>query len=235
MASKLIKPERIRGSTSLSRRELVVQAAIEVLAQHGSRGLTHRRVDGHLGWPMGSTANFFPRRDDVLIAVAQYIVQADAVDLALERSFPGPDGVSQAQFTGRIVRLLEKWLSARYRHRLMAGAEVLLESRRNPHVLQAVRAQLGINENWYRQIFEQLGSLDPIVSARLFTFSMSSFYMGTCVATHLPNKPQLGELVSGWVSTSLAQHAAVVTTGLAPAVSQFGPAPLSQDTADPGL
>lgn len=212
MASKLIKRERIRGSASLSRRELVVQAAIEVLAQHGSRGLTHRRVDAHLDWPMGSTANFFPRRDDVLMAVAQYIVQADAVDLALERSFSGPAGVARAQFTGRIVRLLEKWLSAQYRHRLMAGAEVLLESRRNPHVLQAVRAQLAINENWYRQIFERLGSQDPIVSARLFTFSISSFYMGTCVATHLPNKPQLVELVSAWVSTSLDQHTAAAPT-----------------------
>ena len=42
------------------RRELIAEAALEVLEADGGRGLTHRAVDRRAGLPQGSTSNYFP-------------------------------------------------------------------------------------------------------------------------------------------------------------------------------
>ncbi|MFD5076402.1 TetR/AcrR family transcriptional regulator [Streptomyces sp. NPDC058371] len=48
------------------RRAALVDAAVEVLAQEGARGLTFRAVDGEAGVPVGTASNYFTGRDDLL-------------------------------------------------------------------------------------------------------------------------------------------------------------------------
>ncbi|MET9734867.1 TetR family transcriptional regulator [Streptomyces sp. NPDC006458] len=49
------------------RRAALVDAAIEVLAREGARGLTFRAVDAEAGVPVGTASNYFSHRDDLLI------------------------------------------------------------------------------------------------------------------------------------------------------------------------
>ncbi|AQA20766.1 putative transcriptional regulator, TetR family protein [Rhodococcus sp. MTM3W5.2] len=44
----------------------MVDAAIEVLAELGARGLTFRAVDSRAGVPPGTASNYFANRDDLL-------------------------------------------------------------------------------------------------------------------------------------------------------------------------
>lgn len=53
------------------RRTALVDAAIEVLARDGSRGLTFRAVDAEAHVPTGTTSNYFANRDDLLRQVTQ--------------------------------------------------------------------------------------------------------------------------------------------------------------------
>ena len=53
-----------------SRRDLLCDCAISVLAAEGGRGLTHRAVDRAAGVPEGTTKNYFPSRDALLGAAA---------------------------------------------------------------------------------------------------------------------------------------------------------------------
>ncbi len=57
------------------RRDLLGDAAIEVLAEAGGRGLTHRAVDAAAGVPLGTAKNYFPTRDALLGAVAERCVE----------------------------------------------------------------------------------------------------------------------------------------------------------------
>ncbi|KPC90529.1 MULTISPECIES: TetR/AcrR family transcriptional regulator [Streptomyces] len=51
------------------RRTALLDAAIEVLAREGSRGLTLRAVDKEAGVPTGTASNYFANRDDMLTQI----------------------------------------------------------------------------------------------------------------------------------------------------------------------
>lgn len=55
---------------NLARRAALVDAAIEVLAREGARGLTFRAVDAEARVPNGTASNYFANRDDLLTQAA---------------------------------------------------------------------------------------------------------------------------------------------------------------------
>jgi len=55
----------------MGRRDDLVDAALQVLAQGGLKGLTHRAVDAEAGLPSGSTANIFRTRDSLVRALLE--------------------------------------------------------------------------------------------------------------------------------------------------------------------
>lgn len=78
------------------RRKAVLDAALEVLGREGGRALTHRAVDGEAELPQGTTANYYPKRIDLMSAMAdrlfeRWAPQADA--LTRLGSLEGPDAV----------------------------------------------------------------------------------------------------------------------------------------------
>jgi DNA-binding transcriptional regulator YbjK len=64
----------------ISRRDLLTDAALRVVADDGLKGLTHRAVDRRAGLALGSTANVFARRTELLDGV---IAELERRDLAL--------------------------------------------------------------------------------------------------------------------------------------------------------
>lgn len=58
---------------AVDRRTLLADAGIEIVAEHGLRGLTHRAVDAAAGVPVGSTSNHFRSRAALVEALAQRI------------------------------------------------------------------------------------------------------------------------------------------------------------------
>ncbi|WP_231445990.1 TetR/AcrR family transcriptional regulator [Brevibacterium zhoupengii] len=57
----------------ISRRILVADTAIGVVATAGLRGLTHRAVDDFAGLPVGSTSNCYSTRNDLVTGIASRI------------------------------------------------------------------------------------------------------------------------------------------------------------------
>jgi DNA-binding transcriptional regulator YbjK len=62
------------------RRRVLCDAAIEVLAQEGARGLTHRRVEQRAGLPDGTTSSYFGTRSALLRGAAERVAELDAAD-----------------------------------------------------------------------------------------------------------------------------------------------------------
>lgn len=194
-----VKPE-------LGRREQAVSGAIDVLAQLGARGLTHRQVDRHLNWPLGSTSNYFRRRNDLFIAIAECIVQLDLADVAVfEADLAQSDELTIELFADSVVKLFQSWMQPTLRSRTVAGAEILFESTRNPEVDAAARSQIDLAQASFRRIFEQLGSPDPIRSTEFFSVLIVSMYVGLSIAKTVPTEEQLRALVLSWAATSIAQ------------------------------
>src|SRR5690625_4762322 len=55
----------------MGRRDDLVDAALQVLAEGGLKRLTHRAVDAEAGLPSGSTANIFRTRDSLVRALLE--------------------------------------------------------------------------------------------------------------------------------------------------------------------
>jgi DNA-binding transcriptional regulator YbjK len=103
------------------RRTRIADAAIEVLAQLGARGLTHRAVDTELGLPDGSTSYYYPTRAALLLSAAERLVELDSSDV---------DAISRSR--ERAAELVRLWLSPKRRSRSLARIELLLTAARDP-------------------------------------------------------------------------------------------------------
>lgn len=58
-----------------ARRAALLDAAIEVLAAEGARGLTFRAVDTGTGVPAGTASNYFRNRDDLLTQAGERVYE----------------------------------------------------------------------------------------------------------------------------------------------------------------
>ncbi|MUL83042.1 MULTISPECIES: TetR/AcrR family transcriptional regulator [unclassified Mycolicibacterium] len=63
------------------RRRELSDAAIAVLAEHGSRGLTHQNVDRYAGVPDGTTSYYYRTRAALLQAVGKRVAEIDTANL----------------------------------------------------------------------------------------------------------------------------------------------------------
>ncbi|MFC8726546.1 TetR/AcrR family transcriptional regulator [Streptomyces bacillaris] len=117
------------------RRVALTDAAIEVLAQEGARGLTFRAVDTRAGVPVGTASNYFSSRDDLFMQTGARIHS---------RMTPDPAQVEQAMLptpSRALVAELMHWLVRRMtddRTGYLALLELRLEATRRPEL----RAQL---------------------------------------------------------------------------------------------
>ncbi|MFI6449557.1 TetR/AcrR family transcriptional regulator [Kitasatospora sp. NPDC050543] len=108
------------------RRDRLRDAAIEVLAEAGGRGLTHRAVDTAADVPPGTTKNYFPTRDALLAAVAERCVE-------LYRDVPGPAPTDRAGLAAMLRALLEN-VAGPGRARMLAYLELRAEAARRPRL-----------------------------------------------------------------------------------------------------
>ncbi|NMO04503.1 TetR family transcriptional regulator [Gordonia sp. TBRC 11910] len=108
------------------RRTSIVDAAIHLLAQPPSRGLTHRAVDRFLELPAGSTANYFSTRASLLHACGERIVALDLREVAALPDFRPQMTTEQA---GRLAAAwLTAWATGAARDRQRARYALLLEA-----------------------------------------------------------------------------------------------------------
>ncbi|MEU5582278.1 TetR family transcriptional regulator [Streptomyces huasconensis] len=128
------------------RRAALVDAAIEVLAREGARGLTFRSVDTEAGVPTGTASNYFANRDDLL-------TQAGA--RVYERLRPSEEEVERQRTAKRdketyadLMREVVGRVSG-FRTGYLALLELRLEATRRPDLravlTERVRADLDAN------------------------------------------------------------------------------------------
>lgn len=129
-----------------ARRTALADAAIEVLAREGARGLTFRAVDVQAGVPNGTASNYFTNRDHLLNQTARHIhhrLSPDPVVIAELLRAPRDRDLVKALARDIFRRISED------RAGYVALLELRLEATRRPELrarlTEAVREELDAN------------------------------------------------------------------------------------------
>jgi DNA-binding transcriptional regulator YbjK len=124
---------------NLARRAALVDAAIEVLAREGARGLTFRAVDAAAEVPGGTASNYFANRDDLLTQAGGRIYERLRPDEAtMEAMLAGP--LTRAR-TAELVRDVVERVAA-FRTGYLALLELRLEATRRPQLRAVLTARV---------------------------------------------------------------------------------------------
>ncbi|WP_327675208.1 TetR/AcrR family transcriptional regulator [Kitasatospora sp. NBC_00458] len=128
------------------RRAALVDAAIEVLAREGARGLTFRAVDTEAAVPVGTASNYFANRDDLLTqASARVYERLRPDDAAVARQQAG--ATDRESYAASMHELVDRVSS--FRTGYLALLELRLEATRRPGLrtilTERVRADLDAN------------------------------------------------------------------------------------------
>ncbi|MFI6977304.1 TetR/AcrR family transcriptional regulator [Embleya sp. NPDC050154] len=134
------------------RRAALVDAAIEVLAKEGARGLTFRAVDVEAGVPTGTASNYFASRDELLTQAGARVyerLQPDEALIARQRaSTPDKEAytVLMREVVGRV---------SAFRTGYLALLELRLEATRRPELrsvlTERVRADVAANIAYHEE------------------------------------------------------------------------------------
>jgi len=114
------------------RRRALLDAAVEVLAAQGLRGLTHRAVDRHAGLPLGTCSAYFRTRSALQGAVAHHVTGALLEDVEQFAARLADCDGDHAAAVRLLVDLFEGWLAQR--SLLVARLELTLEAGRDPDI-----------------------------------------------------------------------------------------------------
>mgnify|MGYP001953882158 CR=1 FL=1 len=133
-----------------TRRAALVDAAIEVLARDGARGLTFRAVDTEAAVPPGTASNYFSSRDDLLTQAGARVyerLQPDEETVARQRA-AGKDRETYAVLMRELVGRI-----AAFRTGYLALLELRLEATRRPGLrtvlTERVRADVEANVRYH--------------------------------------------------------------------------------------
>ena len=121
------------SSTRGGRRAELLHAAVDVVADSGLRGLTHRAVDARAGLPQGTCSAYLRTRLALLVSLTEHVGlllarDVDAMAVAAAPHAEDPEVVAQA-----VTDLLLRWL--RRPEIVRTQAELALEAARRPELM----------------------------------------------------------------------------------------------------
>lgn len=133
------KPTSAPGASDASpRRAALLDAATQVLATAGLRGLTHRAVDRQAGFPEGTCSVSFRTRSALLSGVTAHVgaqMAAEVRELGDALPCEVSDPLASLPLT---LALLERWVIDDGGAMMIAILELSLESLRSPELVSAV-------------------------------------------------------------------------------------------------
>jgi len=168
------------------RRRALADAGLEVLADAGARGLTHRAVDRAAGVPLGTTTNYFRSRSALLTGLVERIYErlAPSDEFIAERAGRTPTRELFAEYLRNIVeRLMAN------RTVTIALIELRLEGIRRPEVAEIIG-------EWRRTGFagdvafnEQAGLPGSAREIALFHYAVDGLLLDQLTGPLLPDVP----------------------------------------------
>jgi DNA-binding transcriptional regulator YbjK len=116
------------------RMELLLRAALHVVAERGLRGLTHRAVDREAGLPEGSCSAYLRTRKALVAALTSYVAGSLTDDVEKLAADLSTCQLDEDQAIDTVTGFFMRWLDER--ELLLARMELSLESSRDPELAE---------------------------------------------------------------------------------------------------
>ncbi|WP_418959069.1 TetR/AcrR family transcriptional regulator [Streptomyces tritici] len=174
------------------RRAALLDAAIEVLADEGARGLTFRAVDARAAVPTGTSSNYFTDRDQLLSQVAERIF----VRLTPEQG--AIDGALAPEPSRELLVELMQWLARRMaaqRSCYLGLFELRLEATRRPDLRERLTEVLrsDLDENIRLHLAARMpGDADTV---RLLYFALTGLLLDHFTVPGMHDERALDSLI----------------------------------------
>jgi DNA-binding transcriptional regulator YbjK len=162
------------------RRTQLLDAAIDILADTGVGGLTHRLVDERAGLPSGTTSNYFRTRLALLEATTNHVAEQHWQRVALLQAVVGQsvDADTVKALMARMISDLGPTGDADARRGNIARMELFLEGTRRPELAPALgqiqaaalkSARLILEAAGFAPTDEQMGELARLLNGIAFS------------------------------------------------------------------
>jgi DNA-binding transcriptional regulator YbjK len=156
---------------SRRRREVIVGAAIELIAQGGPKAVTHRAVSARAGLPPASAGYYFKTVDDLINAALRQYSRQRMQDLT--RLFD--DAVAGVVDPFEIVERIASALVRGATRDSLCQYEVYLEAARNPALRDAVDSTMAGFQEVAAERLSALGVRSPRLAAKAFVAVADGF------------------------------------------------------------
>jgi DNA-binding transcriptional regulator YbjK len=163
-----VRPQTHR-TTTLARRQALLEAAVELVAEQGVGGITHRAVAKRAGLPLSTTSYFFESLDDLVLEALRVFVAAEIEVLeGITRALADEDLAPEAVLDRFVAVLLAEPAA-----HTVAQFEAYLEVTRRPDLRAEIEAVLAAYEQLAATTLEAAGA-DP-AGARAFVALADGF------------------------------------------------------------
>ena len=164
------RPQTNRPAT-LARREALLSAAAELVAERGVGAVTHREVAARAELPLSATSYFFASIDELVLEALRYFIAG-----LIERVADVTEDISQQQFAPEAaVDLLLGALLAEPEHHVIAQFEAYLEVTRRPELRPAIQGVIVALERLAEATLTATGAKRPAEGSRAFVALIDGF------------------------------------------------------------
>jgi AcrR family transcriptional regulator len=153
---------RARG---LARREALLRAAVEIVAERGVGGATHRAIAERAQVPPSTTTYFFASIDELILEALQHFTAARVAQLQALGGVLKEQGSEPAQIARTFAEIL---CAAPLQHEIAQFEAYLNVSRRDPQQQNPVADVLRAFEGVAIRALEAVGTPNPALVAPLF-------------------------------------------------------------------
>nr|WP_216645186.1 TetR family transcriptional regulator [Isoptericola halotolerans] len=139
-----------------------MHAAVDEVADHGIRALTHTRVDRRAGLPPGSTSNWFRTRSALLAGLVEHIA-------ASERTTAPTRAAEQITSPDALVDTLTATIEAltgEHARRTRVRLTLFLDAAHDDELLAPLHEQRAAFVTWTTALLAQVGARHPAEAAR---------------------------------------------------------------------
>jgi DNA-binding transcriptional regulator YbjK len=146
-------PQRRKPNPAERRRDLC-DAAIQLLADDGAKGLSHLKVDRRAGVPDGTTSFYFRTRSALLRAVAERLAELDLA--SLQSVVDSADGRVDNPSPSRLSQVVIQAGSEPQLSRTKARYELTMQATRDPALAAILQQATDAFTKLHREILVQL-------------------------------------------------------------------------------
>lgn len=158
---------------SRNRRELLLRAAVELLADGGPRAVTHRAVAARAGVPQASTTYYF----ESIQQLTDEALRLHLSEWKAELQAMIAQATGNGQTIEQIAWQLAEFLITRSRETAIAQFEVYMQAGRNPELRAHVEQTLAAFEHLAESVLDFLGAREPERAAPVLVALIDGFLL----------------------------------------------------------